>query len=276
MIPIAELKTRARKENIQERTIEIDFVLGWLLLCLGEVPALSRDLVFKGGTALRKIYSSTWRYSEDLDFTLSRSVSRSELIAACATWCERTARASGLTLGSPEEDTPAPAKLAQQGNFAIWLPFVGPLGKSARHRRIKVDISATEPILLPPEQRAVTADFSDQHRIKRKVQVYAAEEILAEKLRSLLQRREPRDLYDTWRLLTSGEVSLDIDLAIQLLPGKCQTRAVRSSDLRRILTESSSGPLARAWQIRLGSQLSELPDLALVIREVKRHLRHIL
>ena len=56
-------KTRERKLNLQ--IVEKDYVLGWLLFGLRKFDSL----VFKGGTALSKIYfPETWRLSEDLDF----------------------------------------------------------------------------------------------------------------------------------------------------------------------------------------------------------------
>lgn len=275
MIPISELKTRARKEQIQEPTVEVDFVLGWLLLCLADVPRLSRSLVFKGGTALRKLYAPGWRYSEDLDFSVLGSVELATLSSETALWCSKTAQASGLTLASPEQDQ-LPDKLSRQGNLTLWLPFVGPLGRSARPRRIKIDFSTSEPVLLPATQRAIIADFSDQRRLARKLHVYAVEEILAEKLRSLIQRREPRDLYDTWRLLTRREVPVDLDLTFELFPRKCQVRSVDPEQLGRVLNDASLGQLSRAWSLRLGSQLTNLPEFDSVIRELKRHLRPVL
>src|ERR1035437_7826030 len=50
--------------------IEKDYMLGWLLAGIANHDALSRTWVFKGGTCLRKCYYETFRFSEDLDFTI--------------------------------------------------------------------------------------------------------------------------------------------------------------------------------------------------------------
>ena len=49
--------------------IEKDWALGWVLAGIGAEPALS-TWVFKGGASLRKCYYETYRFSEDLDFTV--------------------------------------------------------------------------------------------------------------------------------------------------------------------------------------------------------------
>ncbi|MFQ6092333.1 MAG: nucleotidyl transferase AbiEii/AbiGii toxin family protein [bacterium] len=65
MIDKRELLEKSRDRNLPLAMVEKDYVLGWLLFGFSDVPAL----VFKGGTALSKIYfPRTWRLSEDLDF----------------------------------------------------------------------------------------------------------------------------------------------------------------------------------------------------------------
>jgi hypothetical protein len=50
--------------------IEKDYVLGWLLAGIAQHPELEPTWIFKGGTCLRKCYYETFRFSEDLDFTV--------------------------------------------------------------------------------------------------------------------------------------------------------------------------------------------------------------
>ena len=50
--------------------IEKDYLLGWLLAGIVKHPYLGRTWAFKGGTCLRKRDYETFRFSEDLDFTV--------------------------------------------------------------------------------------------------------------------------------------------------------------------------------------------------------------
>ena len=50
--------------------VEKDYVLGWILAGINAHEELADSWVFKGGTCLKKCYFETYRFSEDLDFTL--------------------------------------------------------------------------------------------------------------------------------------------------------------------------------------------------------------
>ena len=70
MIPKNELVDQATQANLQTHVIEKDYVLGWLLAGINQRLELRESWVFKGGTCLKKCYFDTYRFSEDLDFTL--------------------------------------------------------------------------------------------------------------------------------------------------------------------------------------------------------------
>ncbi len=70
MITRADVIERVHEWGLTEEVIEKDYVLGWLLWGIGSDPVLARTWVFKGGTCLKKCYIETYRFSEDLDFTV--------------------------------------------------------------------------------------------------------------------------------------------------------------------------------------------------------------
>ena len=69
MIPKAQILQYSSSYNLQPTTVEKDYVLGWLLTAISNHPELSKWF-FKGGTCLKKCYFETYRFSEDLDFTV--------------------------------------------------------------------------------------------------------------------------------------------------------------------------------------------------------------
>ena len=71
MIPRRELFDLRNDWQLDLGVIEKDYVLGWLLAAIANEPALVRTWIFKGGTCLRKCYYETYRFSEDLDFTVT-------------------------------------------------------------------------------------------------------------------------------------------------------------------------------------------------------------
>jgi len=66
MITGPELRKMARERNLRLDIIEKDYALGWIMMGIYN-SSLKRSLIFKGGTALSKIYFPlNWRISEDL------------------------------------------------------------------------------------------------------------------------------------------------------------------------------------------------------------------
>ena len=70
MILPGEVQKIASRLKIRDTQIEKDYIIGWLLNGISKNGYLRENLIFKGGTALRKIFFSDYRLSEDLDFTL--------------------------------------------------------------------------------------------------------------------------------------------------------------------------------------------------------------
>src|ERR1700676_3004483 len=79
MIPqrnLALLSNRLARNGgrrIPEAVLERDYCLAWFLIALSRTPLRER-LAFKGGTALKRCYFGDYRFSEDLDFTLTGEV----------------------------------------------------------------------------------------------------------------------------------------------------------------------------------------------------------
>ena len=70
MIDKSELLEFAKVWSLPLETVEKDYALGWGLAGIEHEPAINSSWFFKGGTCLKKCYFETYRFSEDLDFTL--------------------------------------------------------------------------------------------------------------------------------------------------------------------------------------------------------------
>ena len=81
--------------------------------------------------------------------------------------------------------------------FSVYFQI---MQRGGSRTKIKIDITneGCEKILLPLSVRRIIHPYSDT--LEAEIRVYALEEILAEKIRSLFQRTRPRDLYDVWCL----------------------------------------------------------------------------
>lgn len=73
------LREAAKQNKILLDVIEKDYAQSYVLAGLMSQPALKDALVFKGGTALKKISFGSYRFSEDLDFSTVHAPCREDL-----------------------------------------------------------------------------------------------------------------------------------------------------------------------------------------------------
>jgi predicted nucleotidyltransferase component of viral defense system len=71
MIDGREILAIATTLGLLPNIVEKDYVLSWVLAGIFQHAALAETWVFKGGTCLKKCYFETYRFSADLDFTLT-------------------------------------------------------------------------------------------------------------------------------------------------------------------------------------------------------------
>jgi len=102
LIDRAEIRARARHLGLDESHIENDYVLCHVLVAMSESFP---ELVFRGGTALARIYRPDYRLSEDLDFTSHDVVTGLEdrLRGAIEVARERMTLSLELEFGRPRE-----------------------------------------------------------------------------------------------------------------------------------------------------------------------------
>src|SRR4249920_3274414 len=70
MIRKDQILERAREWQLRPEVVEKDYVLGWLLASVAADAEAGPRWVLKGGTCVKKCFFETYRFSEDLDFTL--------------------------------------------------------------------------------------------------------------------------------------------------------------------------------------------------------------
>jgi predicted nucleotidyltransferase component of viral defense system len=70
LIDRREILGIAAQTSLAPHVVEKDYVLGWMLAGIYAHEELAENWIFKGGTCLKKCFFETYRFSEDLDFTL--------------------------------------------------------------------------------------------------------------------------------------------------------------------------------------------------------------
>ena len=135
MISKQEIMEEAKKHNLPPNTIEKDYVLSWILAGISESKQLHDDWIFKGGTCLKKCYFETYRFSEDLDFTVTNTQHRNSeylktAFRAVAEWIYEQV---GLEL--PDEAMGFELYENPRGELAIQgkIAYKGPMQRRGEH-----------------------------------------------------------------------------------------------------------------------------------------------
>ena len=265
MIGKPEVMEFAAQTRLAPHVVEKDYVLGWMLAGIYAHPKINESWVFKGGTCLKKCYFETYRFSEDLDFTLTEETHLDQdflvpVFTEVAEWIyERTGlaipheRIDFEILNNPRGHLSCQGKISYQGPVS---PNVGP----QRLPRIKLDLTADERLVLAPVQRRIFHPYSDEPDGGIEVLTYAYEEAFGEKVRALAERTRPRDLYDVINLFRNEEARPAASVLLDVLRQKCEFKGVALP--RAVDLEPHRGDLEGAWEHMLGHQLPALPPVA--------------
>ena len=222
MIPKAELHALRGEWSLSDEVIEKDYVLGWLLAGIAADPVLRDQWVFKGGTALRKCYFETYRFSEDLDFTVrpggpEEPADLRPIFQRISRWLED---ACGMRM--VVDETSFRRRKNRRGNATTEgrLAYSGPRQPPGLPK-VKIDLTSDELLAEPAAERPVSHPYSDAPSVSPKVRCYSITELLAEKLRALVERCRPRDLYDVIHLHRHPDLTLAAPKVRDLLARKC-------------------------------------------------------
>ncbi len=260
MIRHEEIRDLVVEWDIREDVIEKDYAIGWLLWGLGSESALRDSWVFKGGTCLKKSYLETYRFSEDLDFTVIKDgpISPEQVEPLLTSVLERVTEESGINfLIRPPVLRSRPAPLSTQGR----VYYTGPRN-TRTPGSIKLDLLGTEIVARPGISRSISHPFSDTLPTPGIVLCYSLEELFAEKIRAFGERCRPRDLYDIIFLFRRGDFRNNANIIRTVLIDKCTTKGVPVPTYTIISTSPARQELEAAWANMLAHQLPELPPFA--------------
>ena len=195
MITESDIRRLARELGIRTDYAEKDYVNSWVLCGMYET-AFGNDLLFKGGTALSKLYfPGTGRFSEDLDFTVDGQFTGSEdlLLDALATASRRSGIEFTLTEYYESQDTGYPTYYIEA---------------SIQYRAMFDHKNTTELNIMGDEVVAaapVEHTYENQDIAPFSLTAYSLAEIFGEKLRTIYQRSRGRDYYDLYQIIVGDE-----------------------------------------------------------------------
>jgi predicted nucleotidyltransferase component of viral defense system len=262
MIPKADLLARAHAESVLPTTVEKDYALGWLLCGVSQHPVLQK-WVFKGGTCLKKCFFETYRFSEDLDFTVPSIEPLDERLIATSLReiCGWVTHESGIEFPSEGFKTEEYSNKQGRPSFTAKLPFVGPLRQSRGSRqRVKFDITQDELLVDVPSSRGIFHNYADAPKPTPQLKCYSINELLAEKTRALYEREgRARDVYDVVHISRVFRDEIKPSEALRIVASKFAYKKLEPPTVDRVLARIGSETLRENWDHQLAHQLPVLP-----------------
>ena len=261
MISKDELVRVADETGLTPAVVEKDYVLGWILAAIAANEQLCPSWVFKGGTCLKKCYFETYRFSEDLDFTLTNPDHLNEeflhrQFADVSAWIYEQV---GLEVPpdrfrfdlyqNPRSHITCQGRIYYRSYFS---------GGQTNLPKVKLDLTADEVLVMPPATQPVFHAYSDTPADGIKATCYDYPEVFAEKVRALGERGRPRDLYDVINLFRNERQPAAAVIG-DVLAQKCAYKSIAVPRLADIQEYRST--LDTNWAPMLNHQLPSLPAL---------------
>ncbi|MCK4327896.1 MAG: nucleotidyl transferase AbiEii/AbiGii toxin family protein [Candidatus Diapherotrites archaeon] len=246
-VPADEVRALAREQGASLGMAEKDFMLSVFLKYLYLVPG-SEVLVFKGGTALSKVYVKGYRLSEDLDFTAMIKDKK-----AVRELLRRAARELGFVIKRENMTS---------RSYTIRLGFVGML---MTPNSIHIDVDFTRTPVLKPKHVKKKLPYKGLGYAT--MVVYDLRELFAEKVMALSHRKKPRDFYDIWYLFKHKRFNRSEIAKIVKAKGR---EFPPGLDVPGIF--SGTDAARRQWKNRLVELMHDVPDFDVVLAELRPKL----
>ncbi|TME85312.1 MAG: WYL domain-containing protein [Chloroflexi bacterium] len=264
MIPSRELLELRTEWALDVGVIEKDYVLGWLLAGVANNNDLAQGWLFKGGTCLRKCYYETYRFSEDLDFTVvSVGLDVPEtLLPIFRSIRDWLAEESGIQIIIDESTFRRRQNLRGNPTTEARIAYRGP-NPPRTLPKVKIDITADEAVVDQPVLRPIGHQYSDTIPARTSIRCYSLLELFAEKLRALAERCRPRDLYDVVHMHRHPDLIGRAPEVGAALARKCTHAGIAVPTLEAIRSSPLRQEVEAEWTNMLGHQLPRpLPPFA--------------
>lgn len=256
-----EIQQFAEQTGVPANTIDKDYVIGHFLNELFSNQWAKEKFLFKGGTCLKKCYFDTYRFSEDIDLTITDKnfrLAKQDIQEVCNSISEKTD--IWFNLLKFEE-------VFSNNSFMGWdikICFWGsnhrkneiPVFREYCHTFIESDVRSHELQLLKSETRNIIHPYSDRQLVTSQIPCYSLHEILSEKMRSLLQRNrgEARDYYDLW-YIKNNVAGIDWNTVKGAFLEKCKFKNISFQEPDDFFREDRLIQANNSWKNRLKHQL---------------------
>lgn len=200
MIDKKEIERKSKEFQINSSDIQRDYLFGWLLHYVFNHSRYKDLLFLKGGNALRKGYFIQTRFSKDLDFGTPYNIDQAELEDDVKAACKFISERSGIQFVFERNVVEEKFNKWQEPRwqvFEVRIYFKDFYGNSnSIILKVSLDVTRFDKTYLPIQTVQLLHPYSDSELVKTTIRCMKLEEVLATKLKCMLQREHAPDLFD--------------------------------------------------------------------------------
>jgi len=257
MVNFSYIQRLSSKQGVPEEIIEKDYLIEFVLSYLGKDKYFKEKLVFRGGTALKKVYFPDYRFSEDLDFLIEDKENLKE--------CEE--KLDQLLVKISSENPFQLNKRSEYLNTRLQFFILYDLFSEIKViKELKIDI-LKDSYIPTFQKKKILFTYQDFKHQNISINTYKLESVVSDKIcRILSVDNEPRDIYDLWHIL---KLKIEPNKIKKELKKRYGYDMYMPNLLSRIATEEYK----RNWQIRLGKQIVSLPRYETIRKELEELIK---
>lgn len=258
MINYTQIQKISSQEGMPEEIIEKDYLIELILYYLSKDRYLKEQLVFRGGTALKKIYFRDYRFSEDLDFLIQYAEELKKIENKLNNLLEKINNDYPFQLAIGENSE------REKDRIQIFIVY-NIIEEIRAVKELKIDIIKDDFIPTSQDKKILFTYLNFQENLL--IRTYDLESTVSDKISRILDViNEPRDIYDLWYLL-----KLNIDT--KNIKKEFKNKHCYDIIIPNLLREIFKKEYKQLWNIRLEKQIRNLPDYNSVVSELENLIK---
>ena len=273
MITKDEIEAKADEFGLHASDIERDYIFGWLLAGIYRASPLREALVLKGGNCFRKAYFPHTRFSKDLDFSSTNVIQEASLTADLNNICDFVQEHTGVTFEKDRNWVEEKANSDKDRRiYEARLYFKDFYGNpSTTTISVHLDVTEYDRIFLPVQNRSLIHPYSDSDQCSGTLRCHKLEELVAAKLKCLVQRRHSLDLYD---YVYSVAINRDIEVnRAELLQTFLKKAIFEPGAAKRVLLDLPLEAFRVIWHKYLVCPAQSVFDFDSALTRFKEHIQ---
>jgi len=257
MIDYFQIQRLSSEQGVPAEIIEKDYLIELVLFYLAKDGYFKNKFVFRGGTALKKVYFPDYRFSEDLDFLVENTENLEE--------CDRRLNQLLVKINSehPFQLNKRPKVNKDRLQFFILYDLILEIKTT---KELKIDV-LRDSYIPSFQEKKILFSYQEFKQENLSFNTYDLESVASDKISRILDvDNEPRDLYDLTYLLKSK-------ISVPKIKEEFKNRCNYDIYIPNLLSEIAKEEYKQNWQIRLEKQIANLPTYETMTKKLKELIK---